>query len=397
MAPVQERTTTCVNCQKSFTYTYGGMGRGRRYCDTCAQIPPNKKHPTCPICGNPMNQFSTQCEDCRATNALRSLCRRCAKPIPDLYWAGELAPFYCSFNCQRLTHGPTPPICLRTHCNNPVPVPQVPRQYPKYCGELCRQTVYHTANPRMRGYNIHMIAFWNKWRNQWQPPYRLTMLPLGPGTHPQPVYCISADTGITESDLHEDVTAMIMRWTHIVNFCYHPLSQPEHLITPTQSQALFMMTHYAHVSGAWRVWPWIWEQIPPPERPMVRAAWAEYAPHNTISDGARTKVELMMEKVDDQIQSYTVNPPDELLERYEALADKVEATSPFAGLTVMTDVKEIAKKHGNSQAKARIEWIAACEGFAEAAVSIGATAQPSPTASVRAQRSRKQAQSRRAK
>lgn len=386
-----ERTNTCVNsdCRKQFTYMYKGGGRPPRFCPDCKRLPPEERsRRSCQLCGTPVTPTESHCEDCRNTQESSVRCRVCSKPIPDEYFDGMLKPVYCSWDCQH-KENEHQPLCLRHGCDKQTPRPSVPRPYAKYCSQTCREMVWAARNPHRAISAMRVNRLYTEFIENNKPPYSLRRLPVGPGSHPLPIFCESADTGLTEDLLTDEVMTAISQWTHMVAFIYNEQLNTS-LVRPNAEQALYIMTAHAHATQAWRIWPWIWENIPLTERVVLREAWTLYAKENTLGEGELAKLTA---RWNDLEREYEHPKPSKKIDamrmrkRKEAITEEMleiewkrERPNPF----IHMNPRKVAREYGGIP-QAKIKYDQEARDFFEAAQSAAAPPRPS-AAPVRAGR-----------
>lgn len=256
-----------------------------------------------------------------------------------------------------------------------------------------------------------IMAWWDTWRENHDPPYghrNNQLLPLTSATRPGPIFCDYMDTGITQDMLNEETIVSIGEWSHVVNFLFSSPDLAPHVVRPPAHTAIFMMVHFLRTDHAHRLMPWIWSELPVNGnvRYLVRNGWNLYVRNNmmTVHEEISAEAELLM--IEFELQKRLAPA-----QRTTLTAQRNELRTKMNGPTPLDCIKDNFKlgevvapyiKEANPAQATAEALLAECADIYDTAVDLAApprrkATQSSPTASVRAQRSRKQAQSRRAK
>jgi hypothetical protein len=385
--PTPVRLRRCVSCSDKFSVpNTQSAGRPARYCETCKALPPTQRKHHCASCGTELtDKRQTLCPDCSVSQR----CLHCGAPIPK----GEQQ--YCDWECMEADCGPAP-LCKQASCGRYVPQPTIPKQWPNFCSQRCRETAYRAKKGVTIAGNSDFVRFWSRWRlnkrNKKGEQLKITDLPHSDTTGcPKPWFCSSAETGIKgSSEFNEDIIERIMEWTHVINLIQNPEWHPE-LKRPDDALVAFMFTSYLYETNSWRIMPWLWDEMNNATRRFVRDAWKDFIKgKNTMSDFERADLAMQLDSYYDR--GYA---PEGMNKRQaeewalkltfrmrEPLYNPFEACAPYANIEEIT---------GGDTKKARFQWNKRCLAVIEAATRAGQSAapRPSPPAPVRKGRSPK--------
>lgn len=385
------RIRICISCGEQFEYASGpNGGRPPRFCPECKAKPASERDRFCPGCGEPLTIKQSFCGPC----SLAHRCRRCSMPI----FVDKAT--YCSWDCQKEDQPPRP-TCRRRECTKLVKMPEVPRYWPLYCSDRCREMVARANHPERQVWSTQVVSWWNKWKiERWANPYNpdtrlhTWQLPHTPrGKSPTPWFTESCNTGLDAEDLHEDAIEAIRDWTHVAAFCFN-----EDLNTvlerPDERTIAYLFTQYMYETWAWKIMPWIWDDLPNSARFSIRQYWRDFTQAGgTMSDLERA--ELRSELAQLEKLRLPKEPKDKdqqrQRDRMHVISLKLNYPQAFAGLSSIANVKEII---GGNQEEARIEWNSRCDTVLLNAQAAAAPPRPRAAQARKVSKSSKAAQPR---